>query len=394
MERQEEPTIRTTGRIKKPKTVFDPSDNYLPRAQRLSVSTPTSIGGNNQSDRRSSQSRMSTASSDSGSVVQKEVCVVCGKRESKRPAFATKNRLISCMECESKIHKLCLKVDFEDFEQLRQKYKCDRCSPCSTCNKAGYVENSEGVLICSLCTQLYHNSCLLPKALKDGEEQARDWKCYKCAKDPNSSECATEPQDTNGTEELPVNKILEIVGGQVQTLPSTTKSIPASATSRDCSPTSELNLKRAHSNDDLKNDDRCISNAIDQENGPAEEKRTKTVTSVTTVDCGGETRSTKAHSQSVDNLRDSPNETADDDIPDVKNWSVDQVHDYFQKQFPNEAYVFKDQEIDGRSLLLLKRSDVIKKLPLKLGPSLRIYSVILKIQSQINDPTLGWHCAL
>lgn len=78
-------------------------------------------------------------------------------------------------------------------------------------------------------------------------------------------------------------------------------------------------------------------------------------------------------------------------VPDVKNWSVDQVADYFAKYFPNEAQVFRDQEIDGMSLLLLKRSDIVKKLPFKLGPSLRLYSFILKIQTKLNDPTLGWH---
>lgn len=80
-------------------------------------------------------------------------------------------------------------------------------------------------------------------------------------------------------------------------------------------------------------------------------------------------------------------------VPDVKNWSVDQVADYFAKYFPNEAQVFRDQEIDGMSLLLLKRSDIVKKLPFKLGPSLRLYSFILKIQTKLNDPTLGWHTA-
>lgn len=80
-----------------------------------------------------------------------------------------------------------------------------------------------------------------------------------------------------------------------------------------------------------------------------------------------------------------------DNVPDVKSWSVDQVADYFAKYFPNEAHVFRDQEIDGMSLLLLKRSDIVMKLPFKLGPSLRLYSFILKIQTKLNDSTLGWH---
>lgn len=91
-------------------------------------------------------------------------------------------------------------------------------------------------------------------------------------------------------------------------------------------------------------------------------------------------------------IRYSPYEPID--VPDVKDWNAEQVATYFAKYFPNEAHVFKEHEIDGTSLLLLKRSDVIKKLPIKLGPSLRIYSLILKIQTQLNDPTLGWNCGL
>lgn len=34
-----EPPVRTTGRIKKPKAVFDPSDNYLPRYKALQLHT-------------------------------------------------------------------------------------------------------------------------------------------------------------------------------------------------------------------------------------------------------------------------------------------------------------------------------------------------------------------
>lgn len=79
-------------------------------------------------------------------------------------------------------------------------------------------------------------------------------------------------------------------------------------------------------------------------------------------------------------------------MPDVKDWTVDEVSQYIAKYFPNEASVFKDNEIDGQSLLLLKRSDVVKKLPLKLGPSLRIYNLILKLQSNVDDNTLGWNC--
>ena len=39
------------------------------------------------------------------------------------------------------------------------------------------------------------------------------------------------------------------------------------------------------------------------------------------------------------------------------------------------------QEIDGKSLLLMKRSDVLTGLSLKLGPALKIYTHIQRLQT-------------
>lgn len=129
-----------------------------------------------------------------------------------------------------------------------------------------------------------------------------------------------------------------------------------------------------------------------------------TITDSTKSDANGESKPLEIKKQKLDEptggggggqtqtVLYSPNEPFE--IPDVKDWTVDQVTEFFVKYFPKEAHVFKEHEIDGMSLLLLKRSDVIKKLPIKLGPSLRIYSLILKIQTQLNDPTLAWNCGI
>ena len=43
-------------------------------------------------------------------------------------------------------------------------------------------------------------------------------------------------------------------------------------------------------------------------------------------------------------------------------------------------YVCTLQEIDGKLLLILKRSDVIKGFSLKLGPALKMYDLIGKLR--------------
>ncbi|XP_053393715.1 scm-like with four MBT domains protein 1 [Mercenaria mercenaria] len=67
-------------------------------------------------------------------------------------------------------------------------------------------------------------------------------------------------------------------------------------------------------------------------------------------------------------------------------WSVtDVVHYFNEKGFSESANAFKVQEIDGQSLLLLKRSDVLQGLPLKHGPALKIYNHVIKLQTTTND---------
>lgn len=81
----------------------------------------------------------------------------------------------------------------------------------------------------------------------------------------------------------------------------------------------------------------------------------------------------------------------DPKVPDASKWSSDEVYEYFVTHFPTEAQKFREQEIDGVSLLLMKRSDVITGLNFKLGPALRIYKHIVMLQTKNTDPRLTWY---
>ena len=66
---------------------------------------------------------------------------------------------------------------------------------------------------------------------------------------------------------------------------------------------------------------------------------------------------------------------------DASEWTIDDVEGYIKEiGFPDQAPLFKEQEIDGRSLLLLKRMDVLTGLQMKLGPALKIYAHIYRLQ--------------
>ena len=47
--------------------------------------------------------------------------------------------------------------------------------------------------------------------------------------------------------------------------------------------------------------------------------------------------------------------------------------------------IYTLQDIDGPSLLLMKRTDVVGNLGLKLGPAVKIYNQIRRLQTRRND---------
>uniref|UniRef100_A0A8C4SEE4 Sterile alpha motif domain containing 13 n=1 Tax=Erpetoichthys calabaricus TaxID=27687 RepID=A0A8C4SEE4_ERPCA len=71
-------------------------------------------------------------------------------------------------------------------------------------------------------------------------------------------------------------------------------------------------------------------------------------------------------------------------LPDPAEWAVLDVVNYFKAVgFEEQANAFQDQEIDGKSLLLMTRNDVLTGLSLKLGPALKIYEYHVKpLQTQ------------
>ncbi|XP_060088100.1 sterile alpha motif domain-containing protein 13 isoform X3 [Heteronotia binoei] len=70
--------------------------------------------------------------------------------------------------------------------------------------------------------------------------------------------------------------------------------------------------------------------------------------------------------------------------PDPADWAVTDVVNYFRTVgFEEQANAFQEQEIDGKSLLLMTRNDVLTGLSLKLGPALKIYEFHVKpLQTQ------------
>uniref|UniRef100_A0A4X2M625 Sterile alpha motif domain containing 1 n=1 Tax=Vombatus ursinus TaxID=29139 RepID=A0A4X2M625_VOMUR len=68
---------------------------------------------------------------------------------------------------------------------------------------------------------------------------------------------------------------------------------------------------------------------------------------------------------------------------DPVEWTVMDVVEYFTEAgFPEQASAFQEQEIDGKSLLLMQRTDVLTGLSIRLGPALKIYEHHIKVLQQ------------
>ncbi|NXA44144.1 SAMD1 protein, partial [Eudromia elegans] len=75
-----------------------------------------------------------------------------------------------------------------------------------------------------------------------------------------------------------------------------------------------------------------------------------------------------------------PRATKKEKAADPVEWTVRDVVDYFTEAgFPEQATAFQEQEIDGKSLLLMQRADVLTGLSIRLGPALKIYEHHVKL---------------
>ncbi|KAG9262722.1 atherin-like [Astyanax mexicanus] len=74
-------------------------------------------------------------------------------------------------------------------------------------------------------------------------------------------------------------------------------------------------------------------------------------------------------------------------------WTVSDVANYFTAVgFPEQALAFRTQEIDGKSLLLMQRNDVLTGLSIRLGPALKIYERHVKVLQRTHFQDDGAFC--
>ncbi|XP_071026110.1 lethal(3)malignant brain tumor-like protein 4 isoform X2 [Oncorhynchus clarkii lewisi] len=76
----------------------------------------------------------------------------------------------------------------------------------------------------------------------------------------------------------------------------------------------------------------------------------------------------------------------------VAHWTVDEVADFIHSLpgCDEQANQFKEEQIDGKALLLLTQRDIVKIMSVKLGPALKIYNSILMFKhAEDNQSAAG-----
>ncbi|KAK9880062.1 hypothetical protein WA026_008576 [Henosepilachna vigintioctopunctata] len=324
--------LRVGGRRKRAKKVFDPSDNNVPKKRGRPAGSLNKSTIEKQLARLSDESRPESRTSNSGS--QFGVCSVCHLQNKKGP----NDRLVACRECSNKAHYSCLNGD----DMMLKMYPDNtwQCPHCKTCVICVETADAGSLIVCSVCADAYHVTCHEPQITEKFKNGTR-WLCINCQM----------------PEELEINKIQSNM--TFNRKPNIVNDEASSDSNS--SNTNFLSLRSTPS--------APLLSPQNIQNGQNSMDRTHT------------------DSQTSESEDDS---NIDPSIPDATHWTPDEVYQYFTQYFPEEAKVFKEQEIDGRSLLLLRRLDVLTNLKLKLGPALKIYKHVVKLQVRRDDPKLYW----
>ncbi|XP_068158823.1 uncharacterized protein Lint-O [Drosophila tropicalis] len=432
--------VRTTGRVKKPKQVYDPSDNYISRVARNSLpapvtssiagqgmgtpitsigaivastlastpTTPVAIGRGPGGGSGSREALSSSGGEVSPALIEEQqqqrnmdTCVKCSKSEPKRGS-GHKSNFITCKSCMQKCHFACLPLNFENLSMARKKYKCEKCRYCSFCSN----KSKELIILCSSCVDGYHFECHNPP-LNASILDDHEWKCHKC--DTNAYAMVDQQQLHQHQE---VRKSYAGRRKRIQSqLPQErqpSKIVRAKSEERIPSHNSDpLNISSEPSV--VVADDEEIIISEQQKQQPDDEKEEEPIETAADDDAAICTPPQLTPPPSCSSpVKLSPFCTTTNKVQDittssssvspvdqfqnthVARWSVDEVFDFMAKHYPREANVFRYQDIDGASLLLLTRKDVLESFGLKLGPSLRLYELIAALQNGVDDVTTAW----
>uniref|UniRef100_T1JP58 Histone acetyltransferase n=1 Tax=Strigamia maritima TaxID=126957 RepID=T1JP58_STRMM len=249
--------------------------------------------------------------------------------------------LLFCKDCNAKAHPSCMDYSADLASRSRMSpWQCMDCKTCYVCADSG---DGDSMLFCDACDKGYHMGCHAPKI---GIKPLGKWVCFQCSGERKKK-----------------------IGRRQATL--------------EPEPLMNVEPKEPQSHSSNQTVDGALGLPTPCESPVPEGEQIKHTFNYFTVQSENLTNN-KESNMMTDSIINSDKEN--NEVPDASEWSIDDVVSYFKKAgFPDQAGCFRDQEIDGKSLLLLKRSDVLTGLSMKLGPALKIYNHVKRLQVRRLD---------
>ncbi|XP_054159837.1 bromodomain adjacent to zinc finger domain protein 1A-like [Oppia nitens] len=295
-------------------------------------------------------------------------CDICSLTMfSSSTSFNVLEELLHCNNCDAKAHPSCVNVNEEVVHKTQ--WQCHNCKLCSVCHQN---DTNEYVIICMTCSKGFHVRCHSTQIIN---KPKGNWYCNNCCSkgsvhllvsngvSDKKSVCEqsdeSDEEETENIVEPKEEKCFDFVNQNDDNYVNDNEKI-SSDDSRD-SLKEQMNRQQNNENiDELIENNKL--NDINEDNDKQDDK----VMDTDSI--------SNAESSSNTNLSPKP-------AISPQKWTVEEVETFIRDSgFPSESLIFKEQEIDGRSLLLLRRMDVLTGLSLKLGPALKIYNHISRLQ--------------
>lgn len=267
--------------------------------------------------------------------------------------------LLTCSDCSAKVHPSCMDYSEELAERaLNSPWQCMDCKTCCICESP---DNDALILFCDACDKGFHMNCHNPPVTS---KPKGSWVCSPCKRrlaregGEKSSKVKKEEIKTETSEDDDGNSERK---GNKRRL-STQKSL--SGLKRQKSSLSSSSQQDTHISTD----------------GTAGLAGLPTPSATPTA--SPRPSDTFDYEMKMSLLGQSFSVGDDPTVySDASDWSIDQVVKFFHDNGHSEhADIFRTQEIDGPSLLLMRREDVLTALGLKLGPALKIYRKVVRLQ--------------
>jgi hypothetical protein len=281
--------------------------------------------------------------------------------------------LLKCHSCCSLAHPTCMGyTPHEARHAQRRKWQCIDCQVCAVCDSNDPALNDE-IIFCRQCSTGYHRSCHAPQVRI---VQTEKWMCASC--DDNSGLLAAE-KTSHATTESQAATSINMKTERNDNLPTEIRDLPTNTATA----TSDANCKalRCHPDAapvrcDSKRDIELLCRAL---LAPVRSISARLV---------HEPLLRLQDWQLTEIFTSHETDLFENAVFESLTWSADMVKMFIEHLgFPELSYKFKEQEIDGQSLLLLRREDVLQLLKLKVGPALKLYNRILKLQNLVAAST-------